>query len=483
MKKRSLLFKLIKAIVRFFYPRTEMLWTENIPDEPCVIVANHSQMNGPIVCALDLPGKNYIWCAAEMMSLKEVPAYAYRDFWSRKPKWIRWFYKILSYLIAPLSVSIFGNADTIPVYRDTRVITTYRESLRKLDEGANIVLFPEHDEPYNNILYDFQDRFVDLAGMYYRKTGKILKFVPMYLSPQRREAYFGCPVSFDPSAAKEEERVRVCVALKERITAIARALPKHRVVPYRNIGRRNYPSNLSSEPCGTLIKTPVVDYRQLRPKLLFTDKRFSHLKLLGGWLVYFVMYFLSEKLIPVESCHVIHCALDDLIPFNEFFLLFYCAWYVWIIWSLLYFLLYDINSFKKLQTYFIIVQAIAMVVYILYPSVQLMRPESFERSNILTWLMGFIYSFDTPTGVCPSLHVAYSIGICAVWLRRRDTANGWKLLQVFLCIMISISTAFVKQHSVVDIAAAIPLSAFALIQLYGSFRGHRPKLQEKLDSI
>ena len=47
------------------------------------------------------------------------------------------------------------------------------------------------------------------------------------------------------------------------------------------------------------------------------EPRFSHIKLLGGWIFYFTMYFVTENLIPREACHPIHCALDDMIPFNE----------------------------------------------------------------------------------------------------------------------------------------------------------------------
>ena len=47
-----------------------------------------------------------------------------------------------------------------------------------------------------------------------------------------------------------------------------------------------------------------------------------------------------------------------------------------------------------------ITQAVAMLCYIVYPSIQNLRPESFPRQNVFTAILGFIYSFDTPTGVC-----------------------------------------------------------------------------------
>ena len=77
---------------------------------------------------------------------------------------------------------------------------------------------------------------------------------------------------------------------------------------------------------------PAVDYREFRLSRI-NEPRFVHVKLLSGWVVYLVLYFITENLIPISACHVIHCALDDMIPFNEFFLIFYCFWYVLLIGS------------------------------------------------------------------------------------------------------------------------------------------------------
>ena len=215
------------------------------------------------------------------------------------------------------------------------------------------------------------------------------------------------------------------------------------------------------------MKKPVVDYRQFRLRKLNTPE-FSHLKLLLiGWGAYFALYFLTENLIPLDNCHVIHRALDDRIPFCELFVIPYVLWYLLVAGSLLYFGLYDIPSFKKLQTFIMITQAIAMTAYILYPSRQDLRPEVFPRENFLTWGMSIIYAFDTPSGVCPSLHVAYSLGIASVWCKKKDVAPGWKIALVVFILIICLATAFVKQHSVVDIFWALPVGLIAEIALYG----------------
>ena len=246
-KKTSLFYKFLKWLVRLIYPKMEVVGAENLPGEPCVIVGNHTQMNGPIACELYFPIPRSTWCAGQMMHLKEVPAYAYEDFWSFKPKGVRWFYKLLSYLIAPLSVCVFNNAETVPVYRDTRIITTFRQSIEKLRGGVSMVIFPEYNRRYNNIIYDFQDKFIDLARFYYKKTGTELSFVPLYLAPKLKKMVLGKPIRFNAKAPIEQERQRIRDYLMNEITELAASLPLHTVVPYRNIPKKDYPKNIPLE--------------------------------------------------------------------------------------------------------------------------------------------------------------------------------------------------------------------------------------------
>ncbi len=216
------------------------------------------------------------------------------------------------------------------------------------------------------------------------------------------------------------------------------------------------------------MKKPVVDYREFRFSRI-NEPRFSHLKLLAGWIGYFILYFLTENLIPLERCHPVHCGLDDLIPFNELFAIPYVFWYLLVFGTLLWFLLYDIDAFKKVSVFIIITQAVAMAIYILWPSRQDLRPETFLRDNVLTRTMAFIYSFDTCTGVCPSLHVAYSLGIASTWCKKKDAPLVWKAFVVLATAVISVATTFVKQHSAVDVFAAIPLGILAEVLTFHVF--------------
>lgn len=216
------------------------------------------------------------------------------------------------------------------------------------------------------------------------------------------------------------------------------------------------------------MRKPVVNYREFRLSKLNTPQ-FSHLKLLFGWVGYFALYFLTENLIPAEKCTPVHCGLDDIIPFCEIFLLPYVGWYLLIVVSLLYFALYNVDNFKRLQIFIIVTQVAAMAIYIVFPTRQDLRPEVFPRDNFLTDVVGFLYSFDTNTGVCPSLHCAYSIGIASVWLKERSASVWAKTGVVIFVILVCLSTMFIKQHSAVDFFAAIPVCILAEIIACGGY--------------
>lgn len=242
-KSRSMVYRIVRRLLDTFYRAPEIIGLENLPDGPCVIAANHAQLHGPIQAELFFPGDSSIWCNAETMDIREAPAYAYRDFWPEKPRALRWLYWIPAYIVAPILVGVLNSARCIGVYRDLRMRNTIRQTMDRLQEGARIIIFPETDPELNTILSTFQPRFIDLGPRYERATGKTLRFVPMYIAPDIRKIVIGKPVAYDNQADARDERNRICTYLTDAITELAYSLPLHRVVPYRNIKKKLYPTN------------------------------------------------------------------------------------------------------------------------------------------------------------------------------------------------------------------------------------------------
>lgn len=224
------------------------------------------------------------------------------------------------------------------------------------------------------------------------------------------------------------------------------------------------------------MKTPMVDYREFRFSKL-REPQFYHLLYLLGWVGYFALYFLTETLIPSDRCYVVHSRLDDIIPFCEVFVVPYVFWYLLIVITLLYFALYNTEGFKRFMTFIIVTQVVAMAIYIAFPNRQDLRPQEFPRENVFTWVVGLLYRFDTNTNVCPSLHVAYSIGIASAWLKEKAVSVRWKIFVVVAAVLICLSTAFIKQHSVVDAFVALPMCLLAEIIAYGKSYW-RPRLRK-----
>ena len=87
---------------------------------------------------------------------------------------------------------------------------------------------------------------MDVAKLYYKRTGKAPLFVPMYVAPELKKLCLGEGVRYDPDTPMEQQRRQICTHLMDQITRLACALPPHKVVPYRNIPKKNYPLNKES---------------------------------------------------------------------------------------------------------------------------------------------------------------------------------------------------------------------------------------------
>ncbi len=125
-KKTTWIYKILYFFINLFFRPMKTVGLENLPDEPVILVGNHSQMNGPLYSELRLDIPHETWCAGPLMHWKEAADYAFADFWSFKPRWTHPFYRLLSFLITPIAVCLFNNAHTIPVFHDVRLRQTYR---------------------------------------------------------------------------------------------------------------------------------------------------------------------------------------------------------------------------------------------------------------------------------------------------------------------------------------------------------------------
>lgn len=191
-----------------------------------------------------------------------------------------------------------------------------------------------------------------------------------------------------------------------------------------------------------------------------------------GWILsYFFLYmtwFSALEQTVVRNYHPVHIWLDDLIPFNEYFIIPYFMWFLFIASTILYFFFTSREDFYKCCAFLFIGMTICLTIYTIWPNGQNLRPDTFVRDNIFVDLVKKLYLVDTSTNVFPSIHVFNSIGAyIAISHSEQLKKYRWvKYAALILAVSISLSTVFLKQHSVLDGLAAILLGAFMYAIVY-----------------
>ncbi|RZT02133.1 phosphatase PAP2 family protein [Cuneatibacter caecimuris] len=183
--------------------------------------------------------------------------------------------------------------------------------------------------------------------------------------------------------------------------------------------------------------------------------------------VYLIWWGILE-IFQFPEYHMIYSPLDDLIPFNEYFIIPYVLWFPLFPGVFLYLYFTDKEECWK----YLLLLAGGMTVFLListfYPNGQALRPQIDADKNIFTGFLSLIWAADTPTNVFPSIHVYNAVAAqIAVFrspaLKRRPWIQYGLLVIV---ILICLATVFLKQHSVLDGIAALVLAAMFWLLIY-----------------
>lgn len=205
-----------------------------------------------------------------------------------------------------------------------------------------------------------------------------------------------------------------------------------------------------------------MESKSLSPKkrgLFALLKANPHVFLLIYWLVYFILFMIEEQLIT-DNYTPIYIPLDDKFPFCKWFAIPYAIWYPYIIVPLLWLMVKNIPEFKRLMWFIMITYSITLVIYAVFPNGQDLRPQTVEGNGLLEKAIRFLYSYDTNTNVCPSIHVIGTLASTFALMQTKLIKKWWSafIIAVFT-ISICFSIVFMKQHSIVDLFAGVTLSA------------------------
>lgn len=166
---------------------------------------------------------------------------------------------------------------------------------------------------------------------------------------------------------------------------------------------------------------------------------------------------------------VIHTAVDDAVPFCEWFVIPYLLWFAYVCGFTFYMFLHDEERYHEIGTFLAIGMTVFLAVSVCFPNILYLRPDTMPRNNILTYLCERLYAVDTPTNVTPSIHVYNSIAVMiTVWYTKAGIFRHlWSKITITVQgLSIILATMFIKQHSFSDVVIATGLALFSYILVF-----------------
>lgn len=232
MKLSYLYYRIVRGALRQSYPHAKTVYEEQPSAEPAVFVCNHSSVRGPIMMTLDFKRKHQTWTVSYALDKKLAVNYAFHDIFFGNSRRCRWFWRLLSHIVAKRLPILLIYSDTIPVYHDKSIVKTFKQSVKALNDGDDLVIFAESPKRYSKYVCELQPGFIDIARLYYRKSKKALRFYPVYLEKKNAVISVGKPIVYDPEQPLDEQRDMIAAYLRDNIDRLARALPAHELVPF-----------------------------------------------------------------------------------------------------------------------------------------------------------------------------------------------------------------------------------------------------------
>ncbi len=178
------------------------------------------------------------------------------------------------------------------------------------------------------------------------------------------------------------------------------------------------------------------------------------------YLIFYLIVFewLETHVVPK---YIIHCRLDEIIPFCELFIIPYVFWYGYVAGAFVWFMKRGWEDYKKLCLMVFSGLTVCLAIYYIFPTgLNLRLAQDAHETGFLYNMVRFLRAIDTPTNVCPSIHVMNTVmifqAVCSLdHLKYRKVTIA---VHFVIMVLICASTVFLDQHSVIDVVCGIMMS-------------------------
>lgn len=235
IKRPHIFFKGLKGIVKLFFPKNEFIWKTEKPaaDESVIYVCNHTKIYAPVYFIVEHKEETRVWENCYFLYFNMCWHHMRTKVLNNlKCKFILY---PLAFILLPIIILTCRAFNPIPVFHTGREVfgMTFRKSIETLNEGKRQVIFPERTEnKVNKYIYQLNTGFPRVAEVYYKETGRKVKFYPVYCAQKLRTFVVGDPIEYDPSVPMAKQKTEICHYLENKICELGDSLPEHELVNY-----------------------------------------------------------------------------------------------------------------------------------------------------------------------------------------------------------------------------------------------------------
>lgn len=216
-------FRGLKKIMKIRYKKPKFIYLGEEISSGAIVLSNHEGTDAPMSFEIYSNKPIRFWGAYEMNSgLKSMYKYQTEVYYHQKKHWNLFAAKMFCLIASPLTNLFYKGLNLISTYHDGRFRTTLKESLDAIENGENIVIFPEvSTNGYEAILEDFYAGFITFAEVC-KKKGKDIPIFVSYFNKQKRIYLIDKPVMYSELSKSKESKYDIAKQLCDRCNELGK---------------------------------------------------------------------------------------------------------------------------------------------------------------------------------------------------------------------------------------------------------------------
>ncbi len=196
--------------------------------------------------------------------------------------------------------------------------------------------------------------------------------------------------------------------------------------------------------------------------------KYRHAIPLALYMVIYLAWFAWLEERNQKGYTVIHVGMDDYIPFCEAFIVPYLLWFAYVSVVVVFLFFKNKQEYYRCCAFLFTGMTLFLIISTLWPNGHHLRLAEMPRDNVFTQAVAALWKLDTPTNLWPSIHVYNSMGAHFAVMRSSALRErrGIRIASGILAFSIILSTMFLKQHSVFDVATGLGLGTVMYVLVY-----------------